>query len=144
MKMAIQGFAWDGLLYRLELPDYLYLGALPDSFKYYAVGPRTLEELEACRLLRRVCRDELARRSMMTPGDWALFADKVWTPLLQDFQANARVILRYDRQAVDDASNEVARRGQHLKGCGRYVMFSKDGPLLGGALQRHFQPREGP
>jgi hypothetical protein len=97
MKMATQGFAWEGLLYRLELPEYLYLGALPDSFKFYAVGPRTLEELEACRLLRKICRDELARRSMMTPSDWAVFAAKVWTPLLVDFHDNARVILRYNR-----------------------------------------------
>lgn len=102
MKMAIEGFAWDGLLYRLELPEYLYLGALPDSFKFYAVGPRTLEELEACRLLRKICRDELARRSMMTPGDWALFAAKVWIPLLQDFHDHARIILRYDRKMGED------------------------------------------
>ncbi len=112
MKLAINGFTWDGWPYCLELPDYLYLGALPDSFKYYAVGPRTLEELEACRLLRRVCRDELARRSMMTPLDWAYFAEKVWTPLLVDFQANARVILRYSREMKDDAS-------EHPKGCGK-------------------------
>lgn len=98
MKMSVEGFAWDGLHYLLELPDHLYLGALPDSFKYYAVGPRTLEELEAARLLRRVCRDELARRSMMTPQDWALFAEKVWTPLVVDFHDNARIILRYERK----------------------------------------------
>ncbi|MCK6625542.1 MAG: hypothetical protein L6R45_10250 [Anaerolineae bacterium] len=97
MKYAVNGFTWDGLPYRLELPDYLYLGALPDSFKYFAIGPRTLEELEACRLLRKICRDELARRSMMTPADWVLFAEKFWTPLLVDFHANARIILRYDR-----------------------------------------------
>jgi hypothetical protein len=98
MKMALEGFAWDGLLYRLELPEYLYLGALPDSFKFFAIGPRTQEELEVCRLLRRVCRDELARRSMMTPADWALFAAKFWTPILVDFQAKARVVLRYERK----------------------------------------------
>ncbi|NJN99623.1 MAG: hypothetical protein HC875_38745, partial [Anaerolineales bacterium] len=97
MKMAIQGFAWDGLLCKLELPEYLYLGALPDAFKFFAIGPRTGEELEACRLLRRICRDELARRSMMTPGDWAIFAAKVWTPLLVDFHDNARVVLSYNR-----------------------------------------------
>lgn len=97
MKMAVEGFAWDGLLYRLDLPEYLYVGALTDSFKYYAVGPRTLEELEAARLLRRICRDEMARRSLVTPSDWAIFADKVWTPLLTDFHDNACVILRYNR-----------------------------------------------
>ncbi|MCQ3979453.1 MAG: hypothetical protein DPW09_39045, partial [Anaerolineae bacterium] len=97
MKYAVNGFAWEGLPYRLELPEYLYLGSLPDSFKFYAIGPRTGEELEACRLLRKICRDELARRSMMTPADWVLFAEKFWTPILVDFQANARIILRYDR-----------------------------------------------
>lgn len=114
MKMATQGFAWDGLLYRLELPECLYLGALPDSFKFYAVGPRTLEELEACRLLRKICRDELARRSMMTPMDWALFADKVWVPLLTDFHDNARVILRYDRK-VGEESKAVYTIAKHRK-----------------------------
>ncbi|MBE7553163.1 MAG: hypothetical protein HS126_19000 [Anaerolineales bacterium] len=106
MKMAIEGFAWDGLLYRLELPEYLYLGALPDSFKFFAIGPRTQEELEACRLLRRICRDELARRSMMTPSDWAIFAATFWTPLLKDFQQNGRVILRYDRK-ISEAGKPV-------------------------------------
>ncbi|MCL4303129.1 MAG: hypothetical protein KJ077_46015 [Anaerolineae bacterium] len=97
MKMAVNGFAWDGLLCKLEVPEYLYLGALPDAFKFFAVGPRTGEELEACRLVRKICRDELARRSMMTPGDWAIFADKVWTPMVVDLHDNARVILRYNR-----------------------------------------------
>ncbi|MBE7474309.1 MAG: hypothetical protein HS114_34700 [Anaerolineales bacterium] len=102
MKYAVNGFTWDGLPYRLELPEYLHLGALPDSFKYFAIGPRTLEELEACRLLRKICRDELARRSMMTPADWVLFAEKFWTPILVDFQQSARVILRYDRKVGPD------------------------------------------
>lgn len=115
MKLAVNGFTWDGLPYRLELPEYLYLGALPDSFKFFAIGPRTLEELEACRLLRKFCRDELARRSMLTPADWVLFAETFWTPILVDFHANPRIILRYDRKISSDDASE------HPKGCGKAV-----------------------
>jgi hypothetical protein len=106
MKMAIQGFTWDGWPQRLELPDYLYLGALPDSFKSWAIGPRSQEELEISRLLGRICRDELARRSMATPQDWAIFAETFWRPLVEDFQKNARIILRYDRR-LDAAGQPV-------------------------------------
>ncbi len=100
LKLAVEGFVWDNRLNRLELPDYLYLGKSPDAFKYWAIAPRTVEELESARLIRTMGREEIARRSMNTPQDWVLFNETYWLPLVRDFQQNGRVIIRYDRQVA--------------------------------------------
>lgn len=113
MKMAIEGFTWEGWPQRLELPDYLYLGAPLGSFKYWSVGPRTEEELEGIRLLRKICRMEMTRRSMMTPKDWALFAETFWRPLVHDFQQNGRIILRYRRTIGPEGKPVYAIAKEH-------------------------------
>jgi hypothetical protein len=96
MKMAIRDGAGEMFL-RLELPDYLFMGAPTESYKHFAVGPQTDAEHQLVRTLRRTIREEIHERNMTTPGEWALFKKWYLTPLVLLAMNKGVVVLEWKR-----------------------------------------------